>query len=85
MSPRKISVDERDAWRIYELLEVMNDFLHQEEKYRQPGAVASWLRSGVNDELRYSLYKVAAKWFPPDPYTDKVEPPIGVKRRFPTT
>lgn len=83
MSKRQIVIGEKDAWRLYELLEVLHDFLHQEQNYRDAKNIDRWLEDGVYEELRYAYYDVAAKWFPVDEETDCVNPPPGSKRRFP--
>jgi hypothetical protein len=71
-----------DAWRTYELIEVMHDFLHQPEKYKTVDDVERWLQSGVYAELAHVYYKIVSNWFPPDE-EDRVDPPPGVPRRFP--
>jgi hypothetical protein len=80
-SEKKLPVE--DAWRVYELIETMNDFLHQPENYKTVEDVERWLDSGVYDELKHVLYHVVNKWFPVDERTSHVFPPPGVKRRFP--
>lgn len=82
MSDEPIRVSREDAWRIYELMEQMHDFLHQQDNYRTQSEVAEWLDKGVYEELRQVFYRVVAKWFPVDD-DGHVVPPGGMQRRFP--
>lgn len=79
----EIAISEQDAWRIYELLEQMNDFLHQPANYGECDAIKNWLGSGVYAELNSVFYGVVAKWFEPDRESGRVVPPAGIRRRFP--
>lgn len=83
MRQREIVLSQEDAWRIFELLEQMTQFLHQPGHYREPEQIEKWLDSGVNDELRHAYYRIAGKWFEPDADSGRVFPPPGVNRRFP--
>ena len=83
MSAAEKKLPAEDAWRVYELLETMNDFLHQPENYKTVEDLERWLQSGVYDELTHVVYHVVANWFPVDESTGRVFPPAGVHRRFP--
>lgn len=83
MKARSMALSQKEAWRIYELLEQLNDFLHRPENYRTRADIVKWLQSGVYEELRKTFYGIAAKWFPVDEDTGRVRPPSGVHRRFP--
>jgi hypothetical protein len=72
-----------DAWRVYELIEEMNHFLHQPEHYRNTQDIDEWLQSGVYEELSTVYYDILSQWFPVDDATGRVFPPPGVTRRFP--
>jgi hypothetical protein len=80
-SEKKISIEE--AWRLYELIETLHEFLHQPENYKTQDEVTRWLQSGVYDELKRVYYNVLGDWFPVDEQTGEVSPPVGVRRRFP--
>jgi hypothetical protein len=83
MKQKHVQLTPEDAWRVYELLEQMNSFLHQPENYADPVRVTEWLGSGVYAELRDLLYGIGTSWFDIDEETSSVLPPPGVKRRFP--
>jgi hypothetical protein len=83
MSSPELTLSKEEAWRIYELLEQMNRFLHQPENYRSPEDVVRWLQSGIYDELKHVFYGTAARWFEVDEGSGRVSPPSGVSRRFP--
>jgi hypothetical protein len=81
----KLIIEQENAWRIYELLEELHDFLHQPENYAKAGDVERWLeKRDVYRELHDVYYHVVAKWFPVDEQTGRVRPPAGVRRRFPS-
>jgi hypothetical protein len=78
---KKLTVE--DAWRVYELIETLHEFLHQPENYKTQDDVTRWLQSGVYEELKHVYYDVLGDWFPVDERTGDVSPPAGVQRRFP--
>lgn len=81
----KIVVSGEDAWRIYELFEEMNDFLHQPAHYARIEDFHEWLeRKKLYPELHDVFYAIVATWFPPDAATGEVHPPPGVMRRLGT-
>jgi len=76
-------IDEKDAWRIYELLEELHDFLHQPENFASAEDVQRWLLDkGVYRELHDVFYHLVASWFPVDEQSGEVMPPPGAHRRF---
>jgi hypothetical protein len=83
MKSREFVLSAEEAWRLFELLEELNQFVHQPGHYREPEQIEKWLASGVADELRHAYYRIASKWFQPDPESGRVFPPPGVSRRFP--
>jgi hypothetical protein len=85
MKRSEVILSKEDAWRIYELLEQMNDFLHQPDNYRDQPDVVNWLKSGVYVELKEVFYGMVAKWFEVDDESGRVLPPSGVERKFPNS
>jgi len=78
-----LAISREDAWRIYELIEELHDFLHKPENLSTPEDIQTWLSGkGVYPELREVYYRVVAQWFPVNEETGIVEPPPGVRRRF---
>jgi hypothetical protein len=78
---RRITISEQQAWRIYLLLEEMNDFLHQSKNYRSVEELDRWLeKKGVYSELRDVFYLVVGPWFPIDEETGAVIGPGGKPR-----
>lgn len=75
---RQIRIPEEEAWRIYKLLEEMNDFLHQRANYKNVEDIHKWLMKGVNNDLRHVFYKIVGPWFPIDEETGYVIGPKGV-------
>lgn len=79
----QITIPVEDAWRIYELLEELHDFLHQPMNYSSSAEVQAWLtEKGVYPELRDVFYDIVRHWFPVNEETSIVEAPSGVARRF---
>jgi hypothetical protein len=76
----KRTVDEKDLWEVYLLLEEMNRFLHQPMNYESPSDIARWLDSGVYKRLQHAYYRIGEKWFPVDDETGEV---IGPKSNDP--
>ena len=75
---KHITIPVEDAWRIYELLEELNDFLHQPMNYSNPADVEAWLaKKDVYPELRDVFYGIVRHWFPVNEETSIVEPPPG--------
>jgi hypothetical protein len=79
---QKKQLDELEAWRLYELIEELHDFLHQPKNYQKLEQLESWLASGVYDELHRIYYDVLAEWFPVDEESGEVPPPERAERRF---
>jgi hypothetical protein len=74
---KEIRMTEDQAWRIYRLLEEMNDFLHQRRNYPSVEQVHRWLEGGVYQELSDLYYKVAGPWFKIDEETGYIVGPGG--------
>ena len=80
---KNITIPIEDAWRIFELLEELHDFLHQPMNYSSREDVETWLiKKGVYPELRHVYYKIVGNWFPVSDDTSIVEAPPGSTRRF---
>lgn len=76
---REIRISESEAWRLYLLLEEMNDFLHQDDNYRSVEKLNEWLEGkGIYKELSEVFYRVVAPWFPVDEESGYVVEPGGV-------
>jgi hypothetical protein len=73
----KKTVEARDLWAVYLLLEEMNRFLHQPMNYESPDEIRKWLRSGVYKRLKHAYYDIGGKWFPVDEETGEVIAPPG--------
>ncbi|HRI62679.1 MAG TPA: hypothetical protein PK156_00530 [Polyangium sp.] len=80
---KNITIPIEEAWRIFELIEELHDFLHQPMNYSNPEDVEAWLaKKDVYPELRHVYYKIVTNWFPVNEETGIVEAPPGVSRRF---
>jgi hypothetical protein len=80
MNGRKITIGELEAWRILQLLQELNAFLHQPANYDSQPKVLDWLRGGVYDELRDVLYDIAGEWFDLDDDDNIIAPAGAIPR-----
>lgn len=80
---KEMTIPVEDAWRIYELIEELHDFLHQPMYYQNSGDVDAWMeKKKIYPELQHVYYEIVTKWFSVDEETSIVEAPEGVVRRF---
>ena len=75
MERERYALSAADAWRLYQLLENLNAFLHNSAHFQDPGQVEAWLRDGTYAELRHAYYDMIGPWFPVDETTGEVHPP----------
>ncbi len=66
---RKIEISLEDAQRVYRLMEEMNDFFHQPEKYNETEKFAK----KNYEEIRSLYYDVVWNWLPQDIKDDITE------------
>lgn len=78
-----VTISIKDAWRIYELIEELQEFFHQPMHYSKPGDVEKWIKEkGVYSELHHVYYKIVGEWFPVNEETGVVDAPASLTRRF---
>lgn len=75
MTSKKYELSETEAWRLYKLLEEMNDFLHGIGRQGDAKRVEEWLQRGIYAELHHAYYNIVGPWFPVDDDTGEVNGP----------
>lgn len=78
MNPERYALTAAEAWRLYQLLENLNAFLHNPAHFQDAKQVEAWLLGGTYAELRHAYYDMIGAWFPVDETTGDVHPPPGI-------
>lgn len=75
MESERYTLSAAEAWRLYQLLEHLNEFLHNPAHFSDPKQVEAWLGRGTYAELRHAYYDMIGPWFPVEETTGEVPPP----------